>query len=169
MSRNEWIMKKDVYEDIDSNLAVSARKEWIIPSEADLNNWAVNFIADYWKDERPVILMKGDMGSGKTTVVKSILDALHGDAATSPTFSIVNEYIYPPNERINHFDLYRLESEEELIGIGFEEYLDSGDKCLIEWPQLGKNFYHEEPTATLTILILSEGARKIIWQKGIDL
>jgi tRNA threonylcarbamoyladenosine biosynthesis protein TsaE len=83
-----------------------------------------------------VWLLHGEMGSGKTTLVKSIVTELGIDTlVTSPTFSIVNEYGESEKNKIYHFDLYRLKNEAEALDIGFEEYLTSGKLCLIEWPE----------------------------------
>lgn len=85
----------------------------------------------------PVLLLEGEMGAGKTTFVKYLLAALNStDNATSPTFSIVNEYLYSGG-KVFHFDLYRLKDLSELMDIGFDEYIDSGSLCLIEWPEIG--------------------------------
>lgn len=84
-----------------------------------------------------IVLLKGDLGSGKTTLVKSILKKLGvNDEIKSPTFSIVNEY-YHPSGPIYHFDLYRIEKIDELDVIGFEEYIDNCNICFIEWPEVG--------------------------------
>ena len=83
-----------------------------------------------------LILFKGELGSGKTTLIKSILKNLGvKENITSPTFSIVNQYLIS-NRLINHFDLYRIKSLTELDVIGFEEYLESGAVCFIEWPEI---------------------------------
>jgi tRNA threonylcarbamoyladenosine biosynthesis protein TsaE len=85
-------------------------------------------------DGATVWLFHGEMGAGKTTLIKAICKALGVTSAmTSPTFSIVNEY--DGNGKIYHFDFYRLKNEEEAYDIGVEEYLDSGNLCLIEWPE----------------------------------
>lgn len=84
-----------------------------------------------------IVLLKGDLGSGKTTLVKSILKKLGvNDEIKSPTFSIVNEYDHPSGP-IYHFDLYRIEKIDELDVIGFEEYIDNSNICFIEWPEIG--------------------------------
>ena len=84
-----------------------------------------------------IVLLKGDLGSGKTTLVKSILKKLGvNDEIKSPTFSIVNEYDHPSGP-IYHFDLYRIEKIDELDVIGFEEYIDNCNICFIEWPEVG--------------------------------
>ena len=84
-----------------------------------------------------IVLLKGDLGSGKTTLVKSILKKLGvNDEIKSPTFSIVNEYDHPSGP-IYHFDLYRIEKIDELDVIGFEDYIDNSNICFIEWPEIG--------------------------------
>lgn len=78
----------------------------------------------------------GEMGAGKTTLIKSICRHLGYEGPTaSPTFAIVNEYPLASGKRIFHFDFYRLRSEREALDIGLEDYLDSGDYCLMEWPE----------------------------------
>ncbi|MEI9920717.1 MAG: tRNA (adenosine(37)-N6)-threonylcarbamoyltransferase complex ATPase subunit type 1 TsaE [Bacteroidota bacterium] len=85
-------------------------------------------------NQRKVWLFHGEMGAGKTTLIKAICKTLGVESGmASPTFSIVNEYA--GNEKIYHFDFYRLKNEEEAYDIGVEEYLDSGNLCLIEWPE----------------------------------
>ncbi len=79
-------------------------------------------------------LLEGEMGAGKTTFVKEIVKELGTTATvTSPTFSIVNEYELS-NQYIYHFDFYRLKNEAEAYDIGVNEYFESGNLCLVEWP-----------------------------------
>ena len=86
-----------------------------------------------------IILLRGELGSGKTTLVKSVLKKMGiNDCVTSPTFSIVNEYDFSENI-IYHFDLYRIEKIEELDIIGFEDYIYSQNICFIEWPEIVLN------------------------------
>lgn len=86
--------------------------------------------------ERSVFLMKGQMGAGKTTLIKEMCRLLGVlDAMSSPTYSIVNEYT-GAIDIIYHFDLYRLKNTEECLDIGFEEYVNSGNYCFIEWPEV---------------------------------
>ena len=81
-----------------------------------------------------VILISGEMGTGKTTLIKQILLDLNViDNVSSPTFPIINEYKTKTEDLIYHMDLYRIDKIEELYGIGFFEYLESGNLCFIEW------------------------------------
>tara|TARA_B100000787_G_scaffold170258_1_gene165339 strand:- start:32997 stop:33413 length:417 start_codon:yes stop_codon:yes gene_type:complete len=87
-----------------------------------------------------ILLFYGEMGVGKTTLIKEICKILGIDSVTSsPTFSIVNEYITNSNETIYHFDFYRIKDEEEAYDIGLEDYFDSADWSLIEWPENVQN------------------------------
>ena len=84
-----------------------------------------------------VVLMCGEMGAGKTTLIKELLSLMSVvDNVSSPTFSIINEYSTNKNEIIYHMDLYRIEDISELDNIGFFEYLESGKTCLIEWGEM---------------------------------
>ena len=84
-----------------------------------------------------VVLICGEMGVGKTTLIKELL-SLNGvvDNVSSPTFSIINEYLIDNNETVYHMDLYRINDITELENIGFFEYLESGRTCLIEWGEM---------------------------------
>jgi tRNA threonylcarbamoyladenosine biosynthesis protein TsaE len=85
--------------------------------------------------DRRVWLINGEMGAGKTTLIKAVCGSLGVRAGmTSPTFSIINEYHTDGGEPVYHFDFYRLKGENEAFDIGAEEYLDSGRYCFIEWP-----------------------------------
>ncbi|GAA4337465.1 tRNA (adenosine(37)-N6)-threonylcarbamoyltransferase complex ATPase subunit type 1 TsaE [Mucilaginibacter gynuensis] len=82
-----------------------------------------------------IFLFYGDMGAGKTTLIKQLCAALGVDEqVTSPTFSIVNEYRSGGNN-IFHFDFYRLKQQSEALDMGYEEYFYSGNYCFIEWPE----------------------------------
>lgn len=83
-----------------------------------------------------VMAFQGDMGLGKTTLIKVFCTLLGvQEEMSSPTFSIVNEYLGTGREPIYHFDFYRLKSETEALDMGYEDYFYSGNFCLIEWPE----------------------------------
>lgn len=105
--------------------------------ESDIDALAKQLI-DYIGDYR-VVLLHGDLGTGKTTLVKSVaaIMGVKGEIS-SPTYSIVNEYELPHGD-FYHMDLYRLESIEEVEDIGIEDYLFSGNWCWIEWPEMLKD------------------------------
>lgn len=92
-----------------------------------------------------IILINGEMGAGKTTLIKQILEGLNVvDNISSPTFSIINEYRTKGQDIIYHMDLYRINRIEELEGIGFFEYLESGNLCFIEWGEIVENIIGED-------------------------
>jgi len=96
------------------------------------------------KSKCRIFLFEGEMGAGKTTLIKELCKVLGShDHFSSPTFSIVNEYKMPGG-KIYHFDLYRVRAYEELLDIGIEEYLDSGQYCFVEWPALVENLIESE-------------------------
>lgn len=108
-----------------------------------------------------ILLFYGSMGSGKTTLIKEIAVQLGVEELTnSPTFSLVNEYLTRENESIYHFDFYRIEKEEEAFDIGFEEYLESGSWCLIEWPEKVENLLPLD-SDVVRISINPDNSRKI--------
>lgn len=87
-----------------------------------------------------IFAFTGDLGAGKTTLIKALCKVLGvADNTSSPSFAIVNEYRTGAGDPLYHFDLYRLKAAEELEGIGFHEYLDSGHYCFIEWPELAED------------------------------
>ena len=109
-----------------------------------------------------VILVNGEMGAGKTTMIKALCKALNSpDDVSSPTFSLINEYRTASNEPLYHFDCYRIESEEEAYDFGAEEYLHSGHLCFIEWSENIASLLPEESNA-LMIEKIDVTTRKII-------
>jgi len=107
------------------------------------------------------IMLRGELGSGKTTLVKSILKRIGvNDNVASPTFSIVNEYDFAGN-MIYHFDLYRIENIEELDVIGFEDYIYGQNICFIEWPEIVLNKINLK-YLDIEIMYLSNDERQII-------
>ncbi|AXB57797.1 tRNA (adenosine(37)-N6)-threonylcarbamoyltransferase complex ATPase subunit type 1 TsaE [Flavobacterium fluviale] len=110
---------------------------------------------------KKIILFNGEMGVGKTTLIKQLCKSLGvEDATSSPTFSLVNEYNTANNEIVYHFDFYRLNKETEALDMGVDDYLYSGNWCFIEWSEKIENLLPEE-TSTITIELLSDGKREL--------
>lgn len=108
-----------------------------------------------------VVLVNGEMGAGKTTMIKALCKAINSpDVVSSPTFSLINEYRTASNEPLYHFDCYRIESEEEAYDFGAEEYLHSGYLCFIEWSENIASLLPEESNA-LMIEKIDATTRKI--------
>lgn len=92
-----------------------------------------------------VILFKGEMGAGKTTLIKQLCKNLGiEDVTSSPTFSIVNEYLSNQNQKVYHFDFYRIDNEQEVMDLGYEDYFYDNSYCFIEWPEKIPNLIPEE-------------------------
>lgn len=105
-----------------------------IKHESELNEVAKKILS--LDKNAKIFLFDAPMGAGKTTLIKQLCKQLGShDNFGSPSYSIVNEYSYA-NGKIYHFDLYRLKSVDELYDLGIEEYLDSGNYCFFEWPEL---------------------------------
>lgn len=108
---------------------------------------------------RSVVLFRGPMGAGKTTLISRIAAALGAqDTVTSPTFALVNQYEGEGGRRIYHFDFYRINTLEEALDLGYEEYFYSGDLCLVEWPEKIEQLLPEQ-VMTVRITADSETAR----------
>jgi len=104
-----------------------------VKSLDELQNAAEQLVA--FGGSEKIFLFYGDMGAGKTTLIKSLCERLGvKEPATSPTFSIVNEY-QGALSKIYHFDFYRLKNQSEALDLGYEEYFYSGNYCFIEWPE----------------------------------
>lgn len=113
--------------------------------------------------DRTVFAFYGDMGAGKTTFINALSRALgvEEDATGSPSFAIVNEYRSDTTaELIYHFDLYRLESVEEALDLGVEDYFDSGALCLIEWPERIDDILPDD-TVKVTVKVNPDGQRTL--------
>ncbi len=108
-----------------------------------------------------ILLFYGEMGVGKTTLIKELCKSLGiEDVTSSPTFSLVNEYHSVKGEIIYHFDFYRIESEEEALDIGIEDYFYSNAWCFIEWPSTIENLLPLKSTE-IHLTRLNDGQRNI--------
>lgn len=111
--------------------------------------------------ENKTLLFFGEMGVGKTTLIKEICKQLGVlDSISSPTFSLVNEYETSKKEKVFHFDFYRITDEEEALDMGIEEYFDNNDWCLIEWPENIENLLPLD-AVEIHLSTLSDGKRNI--------
>lgn len=114
-------------------------------------------------DQQPskVILFHGEMGVGKTTLIKQLCKTLGVSSATSsPTFSLVNEYETIDNQVVYHFDFYRLKNEMEALDMGADDYFYSGNWCFIEWAEKIPSLIPDEH-AVITIKIVENGKRHL--------
>lgn len=117
---------------MDSDLSITVRSTDELPEAAKL-------LLDFAGPLR-IFLFNASMGAGKTTLIKALCWALGSkDDFSSPSYSIINEYSGPAG-KIFHIDLYRLKKLEELLDLGIEEYLSSGNYCFVEWPALVEGF-----------------------------
>ena len=130
----------------------------IIFSIDQLEEVAQQIIAN---NRKKVILFHGEMGVGKTTLIKQLCKTLGVTGATSsPTFSLVNEYETYDNHLVYHFDFYRLNKEEEAMDMGVDDYLYSGNWCFIEWAEKIPNFI-PEVHSVINISLLADGKRSL--------
>ena len=114
---------------------------------------------------RKVIAFYGEMGVGKTTFINALSRQLGvtDDAVNSPSFSIVNEYETASGDIVYHFDLYRLDSIDEALAIGIEDYFYSGRLCLIEWPERIEPLLPDDALIVLFTL-LDDGSRQLTFK-----
>lgn len=133
-----------------------------ISSTAELNKVAEQLLAFAGGDH--FFIFEGEMGAGKTTFIKAFCEVLGvEDVVSSPTFSIVNEYIGRDGS-IYHFDFYRLKNTQEAYDIGYEEYFYSNDICLIEWPSKVEELLPDS-YIKVEINTLSETSREFSFSK----
>ncbi len=121
----------------------------------------INDVARKIIDENPnkVILFHGQMGVGKTTLIKALALTLGvNDPTSSPTFSLVNEYKIATNNFVFHFDVYRLQSETEALDMGIDEYFYSGNWCFIEWADKIPNLIPKDHS-TIHLSLTVDGKR----------
>ena len=135
----------------------------VIPALPSIDTAAKDFIAQ--TQGHDLIAFYAPMGAGKTTFTTAICRALgvEGDAISSPTFSIVNEYRTKGGESIFHFDFYRINKTSEALDIGFYDYIDSGCLCLMEWPENIEDILPEE-TLRVCINVGEDGSRTVSWE-----
>ena len=125
----------------------------------DIDQYALEIINRL--PSRGEVYVEGEMGAGKTTLIKVILRILGvKDVISSPTFSLVNTYELPNHTPVYHADLYRVENEVELYDIGFDEYLDSNSLIFIEWSERMSSLFNPK-AITVSIEITAENRRKL--------
>ena len=109
--------------------------------------------------QRTVVVFRGEMGAGKTTLIREIAAQLGcTDTVTSPTFAIVNQYKGTDDRTVYHFDFYRIEDLREAYDFGYEEYFYSGDLCLVEWPERIEPLLPDD-VVTVRIMVDDETSR----------
>jgi tRNA threonylcarbamoyladenosine biosynthesis protein TsaE len=136
-------------------------KKVIINGLSHIEEAAREFLSK--KGDAPVIAFYGEMGAGKTTFTKSLCKVLGVlDGVNSPTFTLINEYRTSDGETIYHFDFYRINKLEEAFDIGFEEFVESGNLCIIEWPEKIEQILPPD-TLRVKISVLDDGKRELIF------
>lgn len=111
--------------------------------------------------DNTVFAFYGKMGAGKTTFIKAVCETLGvRDVINSPTFAIVNEYLDGQGNPIYHFDFYRIKKEQEVLDIGYEDYVYSGNVCFMEWPELIEDLLPED-AVKVTIEEQTDGTRLV--------
>lgn len=130
----------------------------IIFDEQHIGEAAAEFLRTL--GDRRHVAFNAPMGAGKTTFISALCRVLGAtDEASSPTFSIINEY-EAPEGNVYHFDFYRIESVEETIDLGLDDYFDSGLLCLMEWPEKVEGFMPDD-TLYVTISVGDDGRRSV--------
>ena len=136
--------------------------EILIKSLEDLDRAAGEFLQQI--GENRLVAFYAPMGAGKTTFITALCKHLGvEDAVCSPTFTIVNEYLYATGDSVYHFDFYRITKPSEALDIGLEDYLYSGSLCLMEWPENIEELLPEE-TLKVRIQVQTDGSRRISWE-----
>lgn len=109
-----------------------------------------------------ILLFEGDLGAGKTTLIKEICKKLNvADTLSSPSFSIVNEYQTIDMKKVYHFDLYRIKSIAEAEAFGIDDYIFSGEVCLVEWPQKIDKYWNGISVIKCNLEVIDKDSRKI--------
>lgn len=133
--------------------------QWISRNTEEHMALAEN-ILDLCRNTR-LFLFKGELGAGKTSLIKGFVNQLGGEElVSSPSFSLVNEY----NTffgKVYHLDLYRLKDEKELEDIGIDDYLSENPWMFIEWPEIGMSYFNYLPHGLVEIEYISASERKV--------
>lgn len=130
-----------------------------INSLTEIDKAAKDFVAAM--GDRKVFAFYGKMGAGKTTFIKAVCEELGvEDVINSPTFAIVNEYVDGKGEPVYHFDFYRIKNLQEVLDIGYEDYVYSGHVCFMEWPELIENLLPDD-AVKVTIEEEMDGGRVV--------
>ena len=133
--------------------------EFRINSLTEIDKAAKDFVAAM--GDRKVFAFYGKMGAGKTTFIKAVCEELGvEDVINSPTFAIVNEYVDGKGEPVYHFDFYRIKNLQEVLDIGYEDYVYSGHVCFMEWPELIENLLPDD-VVKVTIEEEMDGGRVV--------
>ena len=133
--------------------------------KAEINSLSeINHIASMFLKAHPadrIFAFYGSMGAGKTTFIKALCEEMQVlDYVTSPTFSLINEYQMENNDKIFHFDFYRINNLSEAYDFGYEDYFYSNSYCFIEWPELIESLL---PSTTVKVYIKeAENGTRII-------
>jgi tRNA threonylcarbamoyladenosine biosynthesis protein TsaE len=130
-------------------------------SEKDLPTIAIQLLENI---SSKIWLFYGDMGSGKTTLIKQIIKQLGvDDVVSSPTFSLVNEYSSRKGETLYHFDFYRIKNSIEALDIGIDDYFYADNYCFIEWPEKIENLLPLNAVA-IYITVNADGSRNLTFK-----
>ena len=130
-----------------------------IQSLDEIGKAAQEFVAAM--GDKTVFAFYGKMGAGKTTFIKAVCEELGvEDVINSPTFAIVNEYVDGKGSPIYHFDFYRIKNLQEVLDIGYEDYVYSGNVCFMEWPELIENLLPDD-AVKVTIEEEMDGGRLV--------
>ena len=132
-------------------------------SERETEELAFNFAKKNKINFGDIIALHGDLGAGKTAFTRGLVSFFSPDSrVTSPTFALVNEYKSDNNKKILHFDMYRINSEDDLLSIGFYDYFDGENLIIIEWFEKIADYF-DENTINIDIIKLNGDERKIIY------
>ena len=139
------------------------KHEIVIKDLEDLDRAAREFLKEI--ADHTLVAFYAPMGAGKTTCTTAVCKALgvQEDAVSSPTFAIVNEYRGGQGQPIFHFDFYRIDKPAEALDIGLYDYLDSGELCLMEWPENVEELLPEE-TLKVQIQVQADNSRILSWE-----